>query len=117
MPGAVLGAYRVLNRIGEGGMGAVNIAEHTLLGRKAAIKALLLEVWPTGELFSASSTKLERSPRSPTVVQSVIDAAVLDAAVVDTAPVDASRTKVPAKKKRTTGRKQNVSPGSVDRSD
>ncbi|HTR54811.1 MAG TPA: serine/threonine-protein kinase [Kofleriaceae bacterium] len=35
-----IGPYRVLRRIGEGGMGAVYLAEHTLLGRRAAIKLL-----------------------------------------------------------------------------
>jgi serine/threonine-protein kinase len=36
-----IGAYKVLGKIGEGGMGAVFLGEHTLLGRKAAIKVLL----------------------------------------------------------------------------
>jgi eukaryotic-like serine/threonine-protein kinase len=41
MEGAVLGSYRVLQKLGQGGMGAVYVGEHTLLGRKAAIKVLL----------------------------------------------------------------------------
>ena len=40
---STIGAYRVLHKIGEGGMGAVYLGEHTLLGRKAAIKVLLPE--------------------------------------------------------------------------
>jgi serine/threonine protein kinase len=36
-----IGQYRVTGLIGEGGMGAVYAAEHTLLGRAAAIKVLL----------------------------------------------------------------------------
>ena len=37
----MIGAYRVTGLLGQGGMGAVYVAEHTLLGRKAAIKVLL----------------------------------------------------------------------------
>src|SRR5690242_6008207 len=40
MIGETLGSYRVVAKIGEGGMGAVCLAEHPLLGRKAAIKML-----------------------------------------------------------------------------
>jgi hypothetical protein len=41
--GAAVGNYRVQAKIGEGGMGAVYVATHPLLGRKAAIKVLLPE--------------------------------------------------------------------------
>ncbi|MBV8757551.1 MAG: serine/threonine protein kinase [Deltaproteobacteria bacterium] len=40
MVGAQIGAYRVLQQIGEGGMGSVWLAEHAMLGRRAAIKVL-----------------------------------------------------------------------------
>ncbi len=36
-----IGPYRIVRQIGEGGMGAVYLAQHTLLGRQAAIKVLL----------------------------------------------------------------------------
>jgi len=35
-----VGAYRLLQQIGQGGMGTVWLAEHTILGRRAAIKLL-----------------------------------------------------------------------------
>jgi serine/threonine-protein kinase len=38
--GTQVGAYRVLERLGAGGMGEVWLAEHTKLGRRAAIKVL-----------------------------------------------------------------------------
>ncbi len=39
-PGDVLGAYRVVEQIAAGGMGTVWVAEHTILGRRAALKVL-----------------------------------------------------------------------------
>jgi len=44
MIGEVFGSYRIVRLIGEGGMGAVYLAEHTLIGRHAAIKVLLREM-------------------------------------------------------------------------
>jgi serine/threonine-protein kinase len=38
--GTQVGAYRVLQQIGTGGMGSVWLAEHVMLGRRAAIKLL-----------------------------------------------------------------------------
>jgi serine/threonine-protein kinase len=40
VPGIQVGAYRLVQQIGEGGMGTVWLAEHTMLGRRAAIKLL-----------------------------------------------------------------------------
>jgi eukaryotic-like serine/threonine-protein kinase len=40
MIGEVINNYRILSLLGEGGMGAVYLAEHPFMGRKAAIKVL-----------------------------------------------------------------------------
>jgi eukaryotic-like serine/threonine-protein kinase len=39
--GAVIGNYQLVRKLGEGGMGVVYLGQHTLLGRRAAIKVLL----------------------------------------------------------------------------
>ncbi|MDB4959101.1 MAG: serine/threonine protein kinase [Myxococcales bacterium] len=44
MIGELVGTYRIVSLLGAGGMGAVWLAEHTLLGRRVAIKFLLAEV-------------------------------------------------------------------------
>jgi serine/threonine-protein kinase len=42
--GTTIDSYIIRERIGEGGMGTVYLAEHTVLGRRAAIKILLPEL-------------------------------------------------------------------------
>jgi serine/threonine protein kinase len=39
--GSLIGQYRIVRKLGAGGMGAVYLGEHILLGRRAAIKTLL----------------------------------------------------------------------------
>jgi hypothetical protein len=43
MEGTIIGQYRVVQQIGAGGMGVVYVAEHVLVGRRAALKVLLPE--------------------------------------------------------------------------
>jgi serine/threonine protein kinase len=44
MLGTVVGSYRVIAKLNEGGMGAVYRAEHALIGKPAAVKVLLPEL-------------------------------------------------------------------------
>jgi serine/threonine-protein kinase len=44
MIGEMVGAYRIVKKLGEGGMGAVYLGEHLRIARKAAIKVLLPEL-------------------------------------------------------------------------
>src|SRR5688572_3094303 len=43
-PGIVLGSYLIIEEIGSGGVGRVYLAEHTILGRKVALKMLRSEL-------------------------------------------------------------------------
>jgi serine/threonine-protein kinase len=67
MLGERVGSYRIVSRIGAGGMGAVYLAEHELIGRKAAIKVLLPELAADEESLNrffneARATALIRHP-------------------------------------------------------
>src|SRR3954470_10955767 len=48
--GHTVGNYQVISRIGQGGMGAVYLAHHGVLGRRAAVKVLLPEYSNNPEL-------------------------------------------------------------------
>src|SRR5919108_4892552 len=48
-PGSEIAGYRIVGTLGRGGMGFVHEAEHTLLGRKAALKTLLPELAGDGD--------------------------------------------------------------------
>ncbi|HEY5951519.1 MAG TPA: serine/threonine-protein kinase, partial [Kofleriaceae bacterium] len=69
--GASIGQYRVVRKIGEGGMGAVFLAEHTLIGRRAAIKVLLPELSQRREIVDRffNEARATTSISDPGIVQ------------------------------------------------
>jgi eukaryotic-like serine/threonine-protein kinase len=66
----LVGAYRVIEQIGEGGMGAVYVAEHTLLGRRAAIKVL-------HPMFSSRPDIVERFFNEARAIASIADPGIV----------------------------------------
>jgi serine/threonine-protein kinase len=65
--GDTVGSYRIVEKLGGGGMGEVYLAEHTLIGRKVAVKLLLPELSHNGEIVTrffneARSTALIKHP-------------------------------------------------------
>ena len=50
--GQSIGNYRILNKIGTGGMGAVYVAEHPLIGKKVALKVIHRELAGNREVVS-----------------------------------------------------------------
>jgi serine/threonine-protein kinase len=51
-PGQTIGNYRILNKIGTGGMGAVFVAEHPAIGKKVAVKVIHRELAANKEVVS-----------------------------------------------------------------
>jgi serine/threonine-protein kinase len=52
MIGETIGSYRVIREIGSGGMGVVYLAQHTVIGRMAAIKMLLPDLSGNEEMVN-----------------------------------------------------------------
>lgn len=70
MEGTSIGQYRIVRKLGEGGMGAVYLAEHTLLGRRAAIKVLLKE-------FTANESIVQRFFNEARAVTAIADPGIV----------------------------------------
>ena len=66
-----IGQYRILKKIGAGGMGLVFLGEHTLLGRRAAIKTLLPTVAVNHEIVERffNEARATSSIADPGVIQ------------------------------------------------
>src|SRR5437763_842233 len=73
--GLVLGNYRVLDRLGAGGMGVIYLAEHTLMRKRVAIKTLSLTADQDPRLVSRFTAEIRAvgQLRHPNIV-SAIDA-------------------------------------------
>src|SRR5690606_34393716 len=69
--GRTLGSYRLDAAIGKGGMGAVYRGEHTLIGRKAAIKVLLPEFSARQDLIRRffNEAKAAAAVRHPSITE------------------------------------------------
>jgi eukaryotic-like serine/threonine-protein kinase len=65
------GRYRILRKIGDGGMGAVYEAEHLLLGKRAAVKVLLPERSVNKEIVDRffNEAKASTAVRHPGIVE------------------------------------------------
>jgi serine/threonine protein kinase len=70
--GTVIGPYRILEEIGQGGMGVVHRVEHTMLERQFALKVL------RGELLAADPTSAERFVREARAAARVRDPGIVD---------------------------------------
>ncbi|MFN0249270.1 MAG: serine/threonine-protein kinase [Kofleriaceae bacterium] len=68
--GASIGSYRIVRKLGEGGMGTVWLGEHSLLGRRAAIKVLLPE-------FTTNEQIVQRFFNEARAVTSIADPGIV----------------------------------------
>ncbi len=71
MLGRTLGSYRLQAHIGSGGMGVVYRGEHTLIGRKAAVKVLLPEYSTRQDLIRRffNEAKAAAAAQHPNIVE------------------------------------------------
>jgi|GEM_PF-402724 len=69
--GQTIGSYRVTRELGEGGMGCVYLAEHALIGRKAAVKVLNPDISSDPEVVSRFFTEARavNDIRHPNIVE------------------------------------------------
>ena len=69
--GQALGSFRVISLLGEGGMGRVYLAEHVLIGRRAAIKVLAAEIANNEDFVSRFFTEARavNDIRHPNIVE------------------------------------------------
>ncbi len=76
---SVVGKYRIVRKLGEGGMGVVYEAVHTRIGQRVALKMLLPEVIDVPDVVS----RFDREARAASRLKSENTARVLDVDVSD----------------------------------
>jgi serine/threonine-protein kinase len=78
MIGESIGGYRIVAKLGEGGMGAVYLAEHRRIARRAAIKVLLPELSSNQEVVERFFTEARATSliEHPGIVE-IVDCDVL----------------------------------------
>ena len=71
MLGTIVGSYRIVDRIAVGGMGTVYRAEHTLIGRIAAVKVLHTEMSGNREIVGRffNEAKATTTIKHPGIVE------------------------------------------------
>jgi serine/threonine-protein kinase len=69
--GAVIGQYKIIRKLGEGGMGTVYLGQHQLLGRKAAVKVLLPQLSQRADIVTRffNEARAATSIQDPGIVQ------------------------------------------------
>jgi serine/threonine-protein kinase len=82
MIGEVVNNYRVVSLLGEGGMGSVYLAEHPVIGRKAAIKVLRRELVEDASLVErfVNEARAANAIRHPNIIE-IIDVGRLPSGV------------------------------------
>jgi eukaryotic-like serine/threonine-protein kinase len=71
--GEIVNNYQIVSILGEGGMGAVYLAEHPFMGRKAAIKVLRRELSEDGPLVARFMSVLDAAGPQPLGLQDHLD--------------------------------------------
>ena len=78
MIGQSIGGYKIVSKLGEGGMGAVYLGEHRRIARRAAIKVLLPDLSDNAEVVARFFTEARATSmiRHPGIVE-ILDCDVL----------------------------------------